>query len=190
MGYTGAMAKVIGSLPRETRRNLLGTMAAAVSPLARQKQEMEEGAGLRWLLPILEQLPDSVSVFLCPSLGFFGRAECVVAGPGTVLVLATLHWKGMITTGENDEWRGAGNTDLGRPDKRALWFADRLAYGGYADGLHLEPVVVCTGGRAALSGLAPLATVVQGEEFSGFLQQVLSPGGPMPDRVLAVLGGR
>lgn len=190
MGYTGGMAKIIGAPPKEARRNLLGTVAAAVSPVARQKLAMEEGEGLRRLLPLLEELPDSVTVFLHPSMGFFGKAECVVAGPGTVLVLATLHWKGKVTKGENNEWRGMGNVDLGRPDKRASWFADRLYNGGYTEGLHLESVVVCTNGPADLDGVDCIATVVPWDGAARFLEQVFAPGGPAPERLLELLGGR
>ena len=151
---------------------------------------MEAGEGLRRLLPLLEQLPDSVTVFLHPTMGFFGKAECVVAGPGTVLVIATLHWKGIMTKGENSEWRGLGNVDLGRPDKRAAWFADRLYNGGYTEGLHLEPVVIATAGPVELGGVDCIATMVPWDSAAAFLQQVFAPGGAEPERVLALLGGR
>lgn len=154
------MAKIIGTLPQAPRRSLLGSLAVTVSPVARQKAEMQEGEGIRRLAALLEKLPANVIVLLQPKMGWMMDGDCCVIGPGRVLVIAAVHWQGWITTGPDEEWRGAGGTDLGRPDRRAAYFARRLEYSGHAPGLSVEPVVVFTAGPVDFHGPEPVAPLV------------------------------
>jgi hypothetical protein len=170
------MAKIIGTLPQGARRNLLGSVAARFSEGARLKAEREEGEGLRRLFPLLERLPESVTVVLQPTLGFM-TGECCVVGPGTALVIQTLHFRGKITLGEKEEWLGQpGGQDLGRPDRRAAIFCEKLEFSGHARGFALEPVVICTDGPVQLEAPTPQAPLVAWEDATGFLAQAF-PGG-------------
>ncbi|HYF79087.1 MAG TPA: nuclease-related domain-containing protein [Symbiobacteriaceae bacterium] len=170
------MAKLIGTLPAEPRRSLLGSLAATVNPVARQRTEMEEGQGIRRLVGLLEQLPDYVTVIVKPSLGWMMYADCCVIGPGRLLVISAVHWKGKISTGKEDEWLGAGMTDLGRPDRRAAFFAKRVEYGGHAGDMVVEPVVVFTDGPVDFQGPKPLATLVFWDEAQRLLSEVYPAG--------------
>lgn len=158
------MAKFIGTLPQAPRRSLLGSLSATVNPVARQKAEMQEGEGIRRLAALLEKLPAHVTVLLQPKMGWMMDGDCCVIGPGRLLVMAAVHWKGRIGTGPDEEWRGAGGTDLGRPDRRAAYFARRLQYSGHAAAFTVEPVVVFTDGPVDFHGPAPEATLVYWHE--------------------------
>ncbi|HWI66394.1 MAG TPA: nuclease-related domain-containing protein [Symbiobacteriaceae bacterium] len=186
------MANVIGKLPEEPRRGLLGSLAATVNPVARQRAEMEEGQGIRRLVGLLEQLPDNVTVIIRPKLGWMMDADLCVIGPGRVLVISAVHWKGRIQTGENEEWRGVPGTDLGRPDRRAAYFAKRVEYGGRAAGLTVEPVVVFTDGPVSFGGPEPLATLVYWNEALSVLAEVFPAEAPAPEagELVRLLGGK
>jgi len=176
VGYTWGMAKIVGTPPASPRRGLLGTLAAGISPAARMRAEMTEGAGLHRLLELVGQLPDSVTAVVRPGLGFFMKIDCCLIGPGKVLAIDTVHWTGKVTAGQHEEWTGALGTDLGRPDRRAFVFADRLAFGGQVGDRVVEPVVICTGGAVDLQGLKPLAPVIPWNEAPSFLGAAFSPG--------------
>jgi hypothetical protein len=164
------MAKIIGTLPTETRRHWLGALAAHVSPTARRRAALESGEGLRRLASLLPALPECVTAILRPSLGFM-QVDCCLLGPDRVLVVETLHWAGKIAAGERGEWLGAGSVDLGRPDRRAFVLADRLAYSGHARGFRVEPVVICTDGPVEFVGPPPLTRVVPWAEAPEFLAE-------------------
>jgi hypothetical protein len=160
---------------------LLGSLAAVVSPAARQRAEMEAGQGLRRLVGVLEELPDYVTVILRPAMGWMLHADCCVIGPGRVLVISAVHWKGTIAADKDGQWLGTGYTDLGRPDRHAAYFAQRLAYGPWARGMEVEPVVVFTDGPVKFLGPKPLATLVFWEEARALLLEPFPPGAAPPD---------
>lgn len=186
------MAKIIGTLPEEPRRSLLGSLAATVNPLARQKAEMEAGHGLRRLAALLEQLPEHVTVLLRPKLGWMMDADCCVLGPGRVLVISAFHWKGKISGGVNEEWLGTGGLDLGRPDRRAAYFAKRLDYSPHFAGMTVEPVVVFTDGPVDFQGPVPVATLVYWEEALHLLSDAFPTGADPVDlsELVGLLGGK
>ncbi len=169
-GYTGTMAKVVGKIPEAARLGLLGSIAARLNDAARLKAEFESGEGVRRLLPVLEALPDGVTVVVRPTLGFF-QADFGVVGPGRVLVINTLHWQGRIKLDEKDLWLGQGGSvtvQLGRPDRRAKLFAERLEYSGNARGFQVEPLVIRTLGAIEFDG--PLVAPMIGlEETAAYL---------------------
>ena len=180
-----------GRIPEAPRRKLLGALAAAVNPVMRQKAELEEGGGLRRLLPILADLPEHVAVIMQPALGFFMKVDCCIVAPGRILVVQTMHWKGKILPGKDLEWLGAGQVDLGRPDRRAAQLADRLEYSGHAAGFQVEPVVIFTDGPVDFQGPEPLALLVPWDEVPQFFREIL-PAGDLPDvaPLVALLGER
>jgi hypothetical protein len=174
--YNGGMAKIIGDLPQGTRRSLVSSLSARFSEAARLKADREDGEGLRRLAGVLSQLPDDVTAVLRPTLGFM-QGECCLIGPGKVLVVQTLHFRGKIVLGQKEEWIGhPGSVDLGRPDRRAAVLCDRLAYSGNGRGFSLEPVVICTEGPVEFDAPAPLAPLVPWTEAATFLTQAF-PGG-------------
>lgn len=186
------MAKILGTLPPEPRRSLLGSLAATVNPVARQRSEMEEGEGIRRLAGLLAQLPDHVTVIVKPALGWMLHADFCVIGPGRLLVVSVCHWKGKITTGKEEEWLGAGATDLGRPDRRAAYFSRRVEYGPHATGFVVEPVVAFTDGPVDFQGPKPLATLVFWEEALSVLSEVY-PAGVAPvdvSHLVTLFGGK
>jgi hypothetical protein len=142
------LAKIIGNLGPGKRRGVIDTVAARLNEQARLRIEGHEGEGLRRLLPVLERLPDHVTVILRPTLGFL-RIDCCLIGPGRVLVVQTLHWSGKVTTGQKGQWLG-GVVDLGRPDRLATVFCDRLRFSGHVRGFELVPVVLFTAGSVEL----------------------------------------
>lgn len=155
---------------------MLGNVAATVSPVARQRTEMEEGLGIRRLIGLLENLPDYVTVIIKPSLGWMMYADCCVIGPGRLLVISAVHWKGAIGSDKEGAWLGAGHTDLGRPDRRAAYFAKRLEFGPHAMDMVVEPVVVFTNGPVKFMGPEPLATMVFWEEAEAIMAEAFPPG--------------
>lgn len=170
------MAKIIGQLPEAPRRGLGTALMARLNETARLKAEMEEGEGLRRLFPLLEALPDNVAVVLKPTLGFM-RIDCCIIGPGRIMVIKTAHYKGTIKPGEQGEWRGGGGAiDLGRPDRLANTFCDRLQFSGNARGFEVEPVVFFTAGPVGFEAGESLATLVPWEEAVGFLVTRFPPG--------------
>lgn len=187
------MAKLVGTPPRQRRSNILVTAAAYVNPIMRLKKDMEEGVGRQRLLEVLQQLPDSVTVVVHPTLGLYMHTDFAVIGPGRVMLLCAVHWKGPIGRGrERDEWLGAGAVDLGRPDKRARMFAERLAYSGHAGRLSVEPVVIMTDGPVQFGGPEPEVPVIQWAEAAQILRETFPPGqAPVESDSLAkLLAGR
>jgi hypothetical protein len=183
------MAKIYGQLPGAARRGLVSALMARLSETARLQVEMEEGEGLRRLFPLLEALPDNVTVVLKPTLGFM-RIDCCIIGPGRIIVLKTAHYKGTVKAGEQGEWRGgAGTIDLGRPDRLANTFCDRLQFSGNARGFAVEPVVIFTAGPVEFEAGTPLATLVPWEEAAGFLTVQFPDGvdGFSPEALITLL---
>lgn len=158
------------------RTHLLGALAAQVSPARRQKKDMDEGVGLHRLQGLLEQLPDSVLVVIRPSLGLYLYADFAVIGPGKVLIVTGVHWKGRIGTGESFEWLGAGSIDLGRPDRRASRFAEKLAFSRNAPGFAVEAAVIFTDCPVDFHGPEPEAPLVQWTEAERFLRETFAAG--------------
>lgn len=174
------MAKILGKLPAKKKREFMRSMTALVSDRGRLQAELEEGYGPHALAERLQAiaLPDGVTIILRPTLAFLNADACII-GPGKVLVLTALHWSGEIGQGgKKGEWTGAkGGVDLGRPDRRAHLFCDRLAYSGLSKGFELEPVVVFTAGPVTyVGGEEPLATLVQWAELEEFLQKRFPAG--------------
>jgi hypothetical protein len=170
------MAKIIGDLPQGNRRSLVAVLSSRFSEAARLKADREDGEGLRRLTGLLHALPDDVTAVLRPTLGFM-QAECCLIGPGKVLVVQTLHFRGRITVGQKEEWIGhPGSMDLGRPDRRAAVFCDRLAYSGNGRGFSLEPLVICTEGPVELAAPAPLASLIPWADAPRFLAQAFPDG--------------
>ncbi|HYF93555.1 MAG TPA: nuclease-related domain-containing protein [Symbiobacteriaceae bacterium] len=163
-----------------------------MNPVARQKAEMEDGHGLRRLAGLLKQLADGVTVILQPKLGWMMDADCCVIGPGRVLVISAVHWKGKIIGGPNEEWLGASGTDLGRPDRRAAYFAKRLDYSGQAAGMTVESVVVFTDGPVDFHGPPLVATLVYWDEALSVLAGAFPPDrGPVDvSELVRLLGGK
>lgn len=168
------MAKIIGDLGPGKKRNLLDTVAARLNDQARMRVEGHEGEGLRRLLPLLKALPDHVTVILRPTLGFL-RIDCCLIGPGRVLVVQTSHWTGKITHGQKGQWLG-GLVDLGRPDRLATVFCDRLRFSGHARGFELVPVVLFTAGVVDVDSHSSEATFVQWEKAGSFLGSAFPSG--------------
>lgn len=174
-GYTSSMAKILGRLPEKKKREIVRSVTALVSGTSRMQAEMEEGYGPHALAERLQamELPDGVTVILRPTLAFLNADICIIA-PGKVLVINALHWTGEIGLGKRTEWTGArGSVDLGRPDRRAHLFCDRLAYSGLSRGFELEPVVVFTAGPVTYQADEPEANLVQWAELEEFLQRSL-----------------
>lgn len=173
------MTKILGKLPAKRKREFVKSMTSLLSDTARLQAEMEEGYGPHALAERLREidLPDSVTVVLRPTLAFLNADVCII-GPGKVLVITALHWAGDIgQAGKKGEWTGAKSIDLGRPDRRAHLFCDRLAYSGLSKGFDLEPVVVFTGGPVRYVGAEePQATLVQWAELEEFLYERLPAG--------------
>lgn len=173
------MAKILGKLAEKKKREFVRSMTAMVSDLARLQAEMEEGFGPHELAERLKglALPDSVTVVLRPTLAFLAADACII-GSGKVLVFTALHWAGDIgQDGKKGEWTGGrGGIDLGRPDRRAHLFCDRLAYSGLARGFEIEPVVLFTAGPVQYLGEQPQATLVQSAELEEFIRQRFPDG--------------
>ncbi len=169
------MAKIIGDLGSGRKRGLVDAVAARLSSQARLRVEGHEGAGLRRLLPILQRLPDHVTVILRPTLGFL-RTDCCLIGPGRVIVIQTSHWNGKITAGKKGQWMG-GLVDLGRPDRLSTVFCDRLRFSGNARGFELVPVVLFTAGAVELDmNDESEATLVPWEQAESFLSTAFPSG--------------
>jgi hypothetical protein len=170
------MAKIIGDLPHGSRRSLVASLSTRFSESARLTADREDGIGLHRLVGLLPALPDDVTAVLRPTLGFM-QGECCLIGPGKLMVIQTLHFRGRITAGQKEEWVGhPGSVDLGRPDRRAAVFCDRLAYSGNGRGFALEPVVICTEGPVELTAPAPLAPLIPWADAAQFLIEAF-PGG-------------
>lgn len=175
------MAKIIGTLPTDRKRGFLNAIASRVSESARLRTEAAEGEGLRLILEVARQLPDQVTVVVSPTLGFMMKAECCVVGPGRVIVINALHFKGGVKEGEKTEWIGTGGVDLGRPDRRTHLFADRLLFSGNADGFKVEPMVVLTAGPVDFGQLKPMVPVLTLEEMRAELARLFPPNLVGPD---------
>lgn len=171
------MAKILGKLAEKKQRDLVRSMTALISSTARLQAEMEEGYGPHILVERLKglDLPENVTVILRATLAFLNADLCII-GPGKVLVINALHWTGEITQGRKGEWIGARSVDLGRPDRRAQLFCDRLAYSGLAKGFELEPLVVFTAGPVQYRGEEPEALLVQWDALEDFLRRNLPSG--------------
>lgn len=166
------MARILGEIGTKNR-GLMATVTSRLSNAARLRAEAAEGEGLRRLAPLLEQLPDTVTAILRPTLGFL-RIDCCIIGPGKVMAVQTLHWTGTVAAGEKGQWT-SGRTELGRPDRTVSVFCDRLGFSGRAKGFDLIPVVIGTGGPVHLL-VEPQALFVQWEEAAEFLQSSFPHG--------------
>jgi hypothetical protein len=184
------MARILGSLPESRGRSILRSLAAGVNPLMRQQLEFQEGEGLRRVLAVVKNLPDSVTVIVQPTLGFL-KVDCCLMGHGRLLVVQSAHWKGKILLGKEEQWLGAGKVDIGRPDRRAFVFADRLKWSGWAEGWDIEPVVLFTAGDVDLQAPEPLTMLIDWDEADSFLRGVFLPHltGPDPGPVIERIGG-
>lgn len=174
------MARVIGTLPPKKQRNVMGTVTALVSDLRRVEAEMVEGWGPHRLAERLGELalPEGITILLRPTLAFLHVDLCIIA-PNRLLLINALHWKGLIQPGEKEKWFGGkGSVDLGRPDRRARLFCDRLDYSGLAAGFAVEPVVLFTAGPVEFQAGPAEATLVQWDELDGFLRQRLADAAP------------
>ncbi|MFZ5813971.1 MAG: nuclease-related domain-containing protein [Bacillota bacterium] len=185
------MVKIYGKLPERKKRDLVIGLSSMVSATARMQAELEEGQGPHLLAERLRGmgLPDGVSIILRPTLAFLHADICLIGG-GKVLVINALHWSGEIGRGKKGEWTGAkGAVDLGRPDRRAYLFCDRLRYSGLADGFAVEPVVVFTAGPVRCHEPEPQATLVQWAELEAFLRRSLAgpEAGPSPAGLIETL---
>lgn len=182
------MVKCIGAIPEAKPRSWRHRLTAPLSAVARQVAELEEGAGLRRLAGRLAALDlgDRAVLVVRPALGFMTVDLCLI-GPGRALVMNALHWAGDIVPGKKGEWRGAGGkVDLGRPDRRARVFCDRLAFSGRARSIALEPVVVFTAGPARCLSDDAEAALVQWDELEPFVHSRIHPsavGFPAEDLV-------
>jgi|GEM_PF-2981324 len=169
------MANIIGRLTEKKKRDLLRSVTALVSGTARMQAELEEGFGPHLLADRLTamSLPDSVTIVLRPTLAFLHADICLIA-PGKVLVLNALHWAGPIGQGKKGEWTGAnGSVDLGRPDRRARLFAERIEYSGLTKGLEVEAVVVSTAGDLSYAGSEAEAKLIQSSQLEEYLHTTL-----------------
>ncbi|MFZ5826751.1 MAG: nuclease-related domain-containing protein [Bacillota bacterium] len=164
-------------MPEKKQRDLLRSVTSLVSGTAKLQAEMEEGHGPHVLVERLKELslPENVTIILRPTLAFLNADVCMI-GPGRVLVINALHWTGEVGQGKKGEWTGARGVDLGRPDRRAQLFCDRLAYSGLAKGFELEPVVVFTAGPVMYHGGEPEAALVQWDALEDFLRRSLPSG--------------
>lgn len=172
------MAKILGKLPAKKPRDRVRRVTALVSGTARLQAEKEEGYGPHKLADQLGSmdLPEGVTIILRPTLAFLDADICIIR-PGKVLVINSLHWAGEIGHGKKGEWTGAGGAvDLGRPDRRAHLFCDRLAFSGLARGFELQPVVIFTGGPVNYLGEEPQALLIQWAELEEFLYRNLPDG--------------
>jgi len=171
------MVKRIGNIPDTKPRSWRHRLTAPLSAAARQVAELEEGVGLRLLAERLSamDLGERAALVVRPALGFMSADLCLI-GPGRALVINALHWAGDIVPGDKGEWRGGGGkVDLGRPDRRARVFCDRLAFSGHARGIALEPAVVFTAGPAHCKESAPEAALVQWDELEAFVRSRIHP---------------
>lgn len=185
------MALVLGRVPKAASRSVLGSLKARFSDAGRQQVEFEEGEGLFRLLGLLKALSSHVTAVVRPSLGFMDVDGCA-ASPGRLLVVNTLHWSGDVAADETGAWTGfGGRVGLGRPDRRAHAFADRLSFSGRVDGFHVRAAVIVTGGPVRLLGADPEAEVVQWAEAARWLQGALdSTDGPDPTTFIESLLGQ
>lgn len=183
------MAKIVGQIQDRAPRGWISVLTGRLSPAARLRAEASAGEGLRRLLPLLESLPEAVTAVLHPSLGFMA-ADCCVVGPTGVLVVQTVHWTGPIRTGEKGEWL-AGGRDLGRPDRQAAVFADRLRFTEYAAGLPVQPAVIFTAGEVQRPEGAE-AVLVPWDQAGRFLREQFPDGltGQAPPELIQVLAAR
>ena len=175
------MAKIIGTIPTDRKRGFLNALASRVSESARLRTEAAEGGGVRLLLDAVRSLPDQVTMVLTPTLGFMMKAECCVIGPGRILVINTLHFRGAVREGQKTEWIGTGGIDLGRPDRRTHLFADRLRFSGNAEGFSVEPLLVLTAGAVEFGSLKPMVPVLTLEELRAELARLFPANLVGPD---------
>lgn len=174
------MAHLLGTMPELGARSLLGTLKARLTDVGRRQLEMEEGHGLRRLVELLRSLPDTVTAVIHPSLGFM-QVDAVVAAPGRLLVVNTLHWRGEVAVNEKGAWTGAGGrVGLGRPDRRAFTFADRLRFSGRTEGFAVAPLVLCTAGSVQLLADDAEAELVAWAEAAQRLRDLAAGSGPDP----------
>jgi hypothetical protein len=185
------MAILRGHLPAAASRSLLDSFRARISATARQQMELSEGEGLLSLAGLLKGLPDHVSAVIRPTLGFLTVDACVGA-PGTLLVLNALHWGGEIALSKKGAWTGkGGKVDLGRPDRRAFAFADRLRFSGRAGGLTLRTAVLLTAGPVKFLAPEPEAELVQHDQAEAWLREATAarPGSDASALLESLLGG-
>lgn len=185
------MAKFMGKWPSPKAPGLLTRLTASVSESARLQAEAATGEGYRRVESVLQNAPESITLLRGPVLGFSMRADGCLVGPGRVVLFSLLHWKGAITLNQQGAWTGlGGRVDLGRPDRRAALFADRLRHSGLAGSLDVEPIVILTGGPISYAG-ATEALLVPLDELDGYVATAFPDGAPnAPLALINTLLGR
>lgn len=191
IGILTGMAKTMGQWPSLKAPGLVTRLTARVSEPARLQAEAAAGEGYRRVETALQDLPDAVTLLRGPVLGFSMQVDGCLLGPGRIVLFTLLHWKGTITLNEQGAWTGsAGRVDLGRPDRRAALFADRLSHSGLAGSLDVEPIVILTGGPISYAGTAE-ALLVPLDELDGYLATAFADGAPLgPLTLINTLLGR
>jgi hypothetical protein len=191
IGILTGMAKLMGQWPSLKTPGLLTRLVATVSEPARLQVEAAAGEGYRRLEPVLQALPESITLLRGPVLGFSMQADGCLLGPGRIVIFSLLHWQGAIAVDEKGAWTGAGGrVDLGRPDRRAALFANRLSHSGLAGSLDVEPIVILTGGPIRYSGPTE-ALLVPLDELEGYLVTAFQAGAPQaPLALINTLLGR
>lgn len=185
------MTKLMGNWPTLKAPGILTRLTASVSEPARLQAEAAGGLPFERVEPILKRLDDSVTLLRGPLLGFSMRADGALLGPGRVVVFSLLHWRGTIGQNEMGAWTGAaGRVHLGRPDRRAALFADRLRHSGLAGELDVEPIVIVTGGALTYAG-ATEALLVPLDDLESYLATAFLAGAPTaPLALINTLLGR
>lgn len=180
----------MGQWPSLKAPGLLTRLTANVSEPARLQAEAAVGEGYRLVESVLQGLPDTVTLLRGPVLGFSMKVDGCLLGPGRVVLFTLLHWKGRIAVNEEGAWTGQGRVDLGRPDRRAALFADRLRHSGLAGSLDVEPIVIVTGGSISYAG-ASEALLVPLIELETYLATAFTEGAPLaPLTLIDTLLGR
>lgn len=191
IGILTDMAKLMGQWPTPKAPGLLTRLTARVSEAARLQAEAAAGEGYRRLEPVLTHLSDSITLLRGPVLGFSMRVDGALLGPGRVVLFSLLHWRGAIGLNEQGAWTGfGGRVDLGRPDRRAALFAEKLLHSGLAGSLDIEPIVILTAGPISYAG-ATEALLVPLDDLDGYLATAFQEGAPLaPLALINTLIGR
>jgi hypothetical protein len=172
------MAKLMGQWPSFKSPGLLTRLTTRINEAARLQVEAAAGLPFGRVEPVIQSQPDSVTLLRGPVLGFSMKADGCLLGPGRVVVFSLLHWRGAIALNDQGSWVGqAGRLDLGRPDRRAALFANRLQFSGLAGALDVEPVVITTGGPVSYAGPTE-ALLIPLEDLDGYLETAFQPEGP------------
>lgn len=169
------MTKLMGQWPVLKPPGLLTRLTAPLNDAARLKVEGAAGEPFRRLEARIQSQPDFVTLLRGPRLGFSMQADGCLLGSGRVVVFSVLHWRGAIHLNEEGAWTGqGGRVDLGRPDRRAALFANRLQFSGLAGALDVEPIVIATGGPIRYAGPTE-ALLIPEEELEAYLETAFQP---------------